>query len=753
VARQAFHRGAFHAWPDVRGGSKGSHLLRDEVDRVLKVWLALLLMVPVAVAQAAPSSLRVVSDNNYPPYLFMGPDHQPRGYLVDEWHLWEQKTGIHVEIVPTDWANAQRMLLSGQADVIEMLFRTPEREPLYEFSEPYGKVTIGIYTDTSISGIDDVDALRGFEVGVERGDACVERLRQQGITAFKLYRGYTDMIAAVKNRDVRILCMDDYPANYYLYKYGVDSEFQRSFELYSDQFHRGTRKGDLATLALVDRGMKLITDDERDALRRKWMGHPISFTPYAQIFAYALAAVVAVGIALTIWVFTLRRAVNRRTNDLGFLAYHDALTRLPNRFLLIDRLDHAIRQGEGPRLALLLIGLDHFKRINENFGHAIGDQLLKEMAHRLSGIEQAQTIARIGGDSFALTLQGTLETTSITAAAERVLRAIAKGFVWEGRNLFVGASIGISTYPNDGADGALLLRHADAALGFAKREGRGRFRFYNASLTQEAQALLNLGDGLRGALQRDEFMLLYQPQVELRTGRVIGVEALLRWHSEEFGLVTPERFIPYAEETGLIAPIGLWVLQEACHRLAKWRKKGLPELRMAVNLSPRQFASSELFEYVTDAIGSSGIPARLLELEITESSLLEHGQAVSEMFAKLCSLGLSFAIDDFGTGYSSLAYLNRFPIQVLKIDRSFLNGLPDDPHAVTLTSTIIAMARNMNMRVLAEGVETRAQWQFLRELGCDGAQGWFFGPPMTAAQFEVWLASGPSFRAPGDAAG
>jgi diguanylate cyclase (GGDEF)-like protein len=712
---------------------------------VLKALLALLLAVLAVAVQAAPTSLRVVSDDNYPPYLFLGPDHQPRGYLVDEWKLWEQKTGVHVELVPTDWAGAQHMLLNGQADVIEMIFRTPEREKLYEFSAPYAKVSIGIYVDASISGIDDVDALRGFEVGVERGDACAERLRQLGINAIKFYRGYSEMIDAVHEKDVRILCMDDYPANYYLYKNGASGGFTRAFEFYSSEFHRGVRKGDLATLALVDDGMRLITSDERDALARKWMGRPVSFTPYTQIFAYALAVVAVLGVVLVIWVFALRRAVNRRTRDLGFLAYHDPLTRLPNRVLLIDRIDYSIRQGEGSRLALFLIGLDHFKRVNESAGHDVGDQLIMDMAERLSRLEQAHTAARIGGDILAVTLVGALDTTAITAAAERMLRMVGKGFAWEGRNIFVSASIGISTWPDDGADGATLLKHADAALGLAKREGRARFRFYNASLTIEAQSLLDLGEGLRRALQREEFVLLYQPQVELRTGKVTGVEALLRWRSDAFGLVTPDRFIPYAEETGLIGAIGQWVLQEACHRAAQWHRHGWSQLRMAVNLSPRQFGSAEVYEHVSDALGSSGLPPRLLELEITEGSLLQHGPAVSAMLSRLRALGLSFAIDDFGTGYSSLAYLNRYPIQVLKIDRSFMSGLPYDPRAVTLTSTIVAMARNMNMRVLAEGVEKVAQWDFLRDVGCDAAQGWYIGPPMTVQQFEDWMLRGAPF--------
>lgn len=704
-----------------------------------KALIALMATISLAASvRAAPSSIRVVSDDNYPPYLFIGSDHKPRGYLVDEWRLWEQKTGIHVELIATDWANAQRMLQAGQADVIEMIFDTPEREKAYDFTAPYAKVTVGIYADSTIPGIAGVDALQGFEVGAERGDACVDRLQRDGITSTKLFRGYIDMIAAVNRREVRILCMDDYPANYYLYKMGSPLRFSRAFEYYAGTFHRGVRKGDRATAALVDHGMSLITPAEREALKRKWMGHPVSFTPYTQLFAYTLLIVGLAGVALGIWVFTLRRAVERRTKDLGFLAYHDALTKLPNRVLLIDRIDHIIQQGDAPKVAVMLIDLDHFKRVNESFGHEVGDLLLKEVADRLGSLDQIHTLARIGGDAFAIAIQGALETATITAVADKLLRSIAKGFWSDGKPIFVSASVGVSLYPDDGPDGASLLKFADAALGLAKRDGRARFRFYRSSLTHEAKELLDLGVGLRRALQRDEFALLYQPQVEMGTGKVVGVEALLRWQSGE-RVIGPDRFIPYAEETGLIGAIGGWVLQTSCHQLARWLQSGLPPLRMAVNLSPRQLASADLIEHITDALGASGIPPQLLELEITEGSLLERGPAISDVLLKLRALGVSLAIDDFGTGYSSLAYLHRLPIQLLKIDRSFLAGLPSDAGAVALTSTIVAMARNLKMKVLAEGVEDVAQWTFLRNVGCDYAQGWHIGTPMTAEQFQVWL--------------
>lgn len=707
---------------------------------MLKALLFFLATAAVAAPLAAqPKVLRVVSDNNYPPYLFLGSDGKPRGYIVDEWKLWQQKTGIRVDLIATDWDDAQKMLLSGRADVIEMIFATPERERYYDFTAPYAKVTVGIYVDASISGIDNIDGLRGFEVGVERGDACVQHLQRDGIQHLRLFTGYADMIAAQARQDIRILCMDEFPANYYLYKLNRPTHLVKAFDYYTGEFRRGVRKGDLQTAVLVDRGMRMITRQERNALKRKWMGQPINFTPYAQFFGYALLALALVGIALTIWVYTLRRAVKRRTKDLGFLAYHDALTGLPNRYLLIDRLDHGIKQAGEANIAVLLIGLDNFKRVNESFGHAAGDLLLKEMAGRfMSNVTKIDTVARIGDDEFAVTMQGALDTTIISAAAEAILRVAAKPLPLNGSNIFVSASVGIGIYPGDGEDGASLLKHAYAAMDLAKRDGRNRFRFYRSNLTEQAQELLHLGTGLRRALDRNEFLLLYQPQVALATGQIIGVEALLRWQSED-SLINPDRFIPYAEETGLITPIGYWVLQTACHQLARWREEGLPALRMAVNLSPHQFASPDLVEYVTDALGASALPPEQLELEITEGTLMQQGDTVTSLLTRLRELGVSVAIDDFGTGYSSLAYLRHFPIALLKIDQSFMQGVPHDQSAVEITSTIVAMARNLHLGVLAEGVETVEQWEFLKSIGCGYAQGWYIGRPMTADNFKMWM--------------
>jgi len=702
--------------------------------------IALLLIATAVPTHAldAPSVLRVAADSNYPPYFFLGVDQQPRGYLVDEWRLWELRTGIPVRLIPTDRDDAEKMVLTDEADVVDLMFATPERKVLYDFTDSYADITVGVYVDATISGIDGVGALRGFLVGTERGDACVNRLREDGIPQTRLFSNYAEMMNSAAQKDVRIFCMDDFPANYYLYQESDRVRFRKAFDYYTDQLRRGVKKGNKATAELVDKGMALITQEERDTLKGHWMGQPVSFTPYARYFGWGLVALTVSGLLLGLWVALLKRAVNRRAQAVAFLTYHDALTQLPNRYLLVDRIDAAIQKGE-LALTVFLIDLDNFKLINESFAHEVGDKLLKDIVDRLkAAFSPAYTLARIGSNAFAILAHDLVDAADMTRVAERIRHVVLAPFAWKGKSLFVNASIGISHYPEDGKDASTLFKHADTALGLAKREGRDTFRFYRASLTKIAREIFDLSEGLRYAMERHELHLVYQPQACMRTGEIVGVEALLRWDSPS-GAISPERFIPFAEEAGLIQPIGSWVLQSACRQLALWLEEGLPRIRLAVNLSPRQFSEPDLAQQVDEALKSSRIPPELLELEITEGCLLSQDQKSAHTVSRLRSLGVRLAIDDFGTGYSSMAYLHRYPLELLKIDKSFLKGLPQEKSAAALTSAVIAMARALKIKVLAEGVETIEQWRYLEEQGCDYAQGWLISAAMKPDEFRVWL--------------
>ena len=416
------------------------------------------------------------------------------------------------------------------------------------------------------------------------------------------------------------------------------------------------------------------------------------------------------------------------------LAHYDPLTALPNRLLLTSRLEHAIQraQRQQGRLAVLFIDLDRFKHVNDSLGHPTGDALLRAVAGRLGQrIRHEDTLARLGGDEFVVVLESLGRADEAGNVAQSLIDALAEPFQLEdGRPLYLGASIGISLYPEDGEEALQLLRNADTVMSQAKAQGRNSYRYYTASLTRAANRRLALESKLRRALEREEFVLHYQPQVAMADERIVGVEALVRWQDPEEGLIPPDRFIPLAEETGLIVPLGDWVMRQACRQMRQWRDAGLPPLTLAVNLSAQQFAQPGLAEQVAALLAETALPAGCLELELTESILMQHTAHGQASLDALRALGVALSIDDFGTGYSSLAYLKRLPIDKLKIDKSFVQGIPDDRNDAEIATTVIAMARNLRLRVLAEGVETSAQRDFLHAAGCDTYQGFLFSRPV-----------------------
>ncbi|EXJ15436.1 EAL domain-containing protein [Imhoffiella purpurea] len=424
---------------------------------------------------------------------------------------------------------------------------------------------------------------------------------------------------------------------------------------------------------------------------------------------------------------------------LEHLVHFDPLTNLPNRRLLLSRVQHAIEQAgrKRKRVALLFIDLDRFKHVNDSLGHPVGDELLVALTERLrTRLREEDTLGRLGGDEFLVLLEN-LDRPEDAGKVARILLELLEEPFWlpSGPTLFIGASIGISLFPDDGDSVTELVKHADVAMYQAKEHGRNTYSFYTPTLTIAANERLELDARLRRALTNDEFVLHYQPQFDSMTGMLIGCEALLRWHSPEDGLVPPDRFIPLAEETGLIVPLGDWVLQTACAQHKRWLDSGLPDMVVAVNLSARQLQQHDLAERVAAILDNTGLPADRLKLELTESMIMLEGDRAIERLLALKALGLKLSIDDFGTGYSSLAYLKRFPIDELKIDRGFVRDIPHDRNDMEIAATIIAMARNLNLRVMAEGVETHQQMEFLTRQGCHGCQGYLLGHPLTAEEF------------------
>ena len=418
-----------------------------------------------------------------------------------------------------------------------------------------------------------------------------------------------------------------------------------------------------------------------------------------------------------------------------FLAYYDALTGLPNRTLLQDRLAKALAgaRRRKEKVAVLFLDLDRFKVINDSLGHSLGDLLLQEVAERLrKGARELDTVARLGGDEFLIVLTSVKEVSDAAVAAERIVKGMTDGFVVEGHPLSISCSLGISVFPEHGTNSETLIKNADAAMYCAKESGRNTFRFFTENMNAQAVERLTLENSLRLALVRKELFLVYQPQIEIATGRITGLEALIRWQHPTLGLVPPDKFIRIAENSGLIIPIGEWVLRTACAQARKWQDEGLPALPIAVNVSAVQFRQEDFCELIRNVLREVGLGPQYLELELTESLLLSSADVTLSVLRELRAMGLTLAIDDFGTGYSSLSYLKQFPISKLKIDRSFVRDVAVSPDDAAIATAIISMAKSLNLRVIAEGVENEAQMSFLRARQCDEIQGYYFSKPLPA---------------------
>ncbi len=429
---------------------------------------------------------------------------------------------------------------------------------------------------------------------------------------------------------------------------------------------------------------------------------------------------------------------------LEFQATHDALTQLPNRYLLFDRLKHAIQKAERhqKQVALLFIDLDDFKKVNDGYGHTMGDMLLIKFVERLKQSGRSEdTIARLGGDEFVVVLENLSDETVAATVAQKILQALKPPFLLDAHDLFIGGSIGISLYPKDGDDPESLLKNADTAMYRAKETGRNRFQFYTGDMNIRVVNRLVLEEDLRRAMKEGELRVYYQLLVGVAEKQVTGVECLLRWEHPKRGLISPVEFISLAEETGLILPIGDWVMRTACEQAQRWMDLGFPRMRIAVNLSPRQFSQKKFTERVADMLAETGLPAHCLSLEITESIIMENVEAAVETLQSLKKMGIHLAIDDFGTGYSSLSYLKSFPIDHLKIDQSFVRDITTDPNDAAISQAIIAMAHSLNLYVTAEGVETEAQAEFLKLNGCDEMQGFHYCRPGSEKEITQKLIS------------
>ena len=446
--------------------------------------------------------------------------------------------------------------------------------------------------------------------------------------------------------------------------------------------------------------------------------------------------------------------LKKAKDQISHMSFHDKLTNLPNRNLFEDRLKQAVIQAErnNRKIGIFFLDLDNFKRINDSFGHQTGDLLLRKIAERLiSGLrtidivkkhgadQDLPTIARMGGDEFTILLTEINTAQDTIRIAELIKNIISEPFKLYDQEVFITSSVGIAAYPDDGRDVNSLLKNAHSAMYYAKESGRNNFQFYEKSMNKSAYNRLILENELRTAIDNKEFILHYQPRIDIRSGKTISMEALIRWIQPEKGTISPLEFIPLAEESGLIVPIGEWVLRNACRQIREWQNSGLQPVRISINLSAQQFAKKNLVHIIDKTLKEFSLDPSCLELEITESVLMQNTELTISMLSDLKKMGIQLSMDDFGTGYSSFSYLKLFPLDVLKIDRSFINDIPHNADSASIVAAIIAMSHNLNLTVIAEGVETEQQLDYLREKGCDEVQGFLFSRPLPVEEMSKWL--------------
>ncbi|MHB9017126.1 MAG: putative bifunctional diguanylate cyclase/phosphodiesterase [Burkholderiales bacterium] len=439
--------------------------------------------------------------------------------------------------------------------------------------------------------------------------------------------------------------------------------------------------------------------------------------------------------------------------DLDHLAHHDPLTHLPNRMLLQDRLNQAIELAsrQSRQIAVMFMDLDHFKYINDSLGHGVGDRLLQSVAQRLTAsVRHSDTVSRQGGDEFIILLAEVEHAEDAALSAQKILSALLPPHLINGHSLHIGVSIGISVYPADGQDVDTLIKNADIAMYHVKENGRNHYKFFEPAMNARSVQRQTIEASLRLALERQEFILYYQPKINLHSGVIVGVEALIRWQHPQLGLLLPAQFVRIAEDSGLILPIGRWVLRQACLQAQLWQQAGLSPITIAVNTSALEFRAEGFVENIRNTLTEIGLEPDLLELELTESVLMRDVESTGSVLQALAGLGVKLAVDDFGTGYSSLSYLRQFPIDTLKIDQSFVNQITNNPGDAAIVSAVIGMGRSLKHSVIAEGVETREQYAYLRDQQCDEGQGYYFGhpvpPDLLAPLLQAGIAANPDGR-------
>lgn len=721
----------------------------DRWIRLLLCFGLLLAMRPVAAGQVVKVG---IYDNS--PKIFIDESGRPSGFFIELLEEIARREAWRLDYVPCQWHQCLEKLEVGEIDLLPDVAYSAERARRFAFGREVVLSSWSVFYTAQGERLLSLKALDGRKVAVVRGSIQYQSLKRQA-EELGIQPDYVEMASMeevfqqVREGEVRAGLVNTW----------FGQQHARQFDLHNSRvlvrpslLYIAASPAAASLLPVIDTHLTAWKQDNNSPYHqamKRWVGAEDERKLYRWL-------IWAVGVALLLLILAVflgllvRKLVRDRTADLeekrarlDHLAHHDPLTGLPNRLLFFDRLKQCIRQSRRSRknLALLFLDLDQFKQINDTFGHAVGDQLLQDVADRLrKAIRETDTVARIGGDEFAVIMGGLNEPADVVVGVQHLYRAFADPFMIPGHQFAITLSIGISIYPQDGADAQTLLRNADTAMFRAKEVGRNTYQLYDEEMTSEAVARARMETFLRTAVENGEIEVYYQPKVSLESGRLIGFEALARWHHAELGEIPPDRFIPLAEESGLILQLGRQIMETACGQVASWQAESFDTGPVAVNLSGKQLRDPSLIETVSHVIDQSGCEPLLLEFEVTEGFVMRQVDESIATMRRLRSIGIELAIDDFGTGYSSLAYLKVLPVSRLKIDRSFIAGIPSDENDMAIVRAVIALGRILGLKVIAEGVETAQQAQFLRDAGCDEAQGFYFGEPAPAGHITTLLA-------------
>ncbi len=708
-------------------------------------------------------TIRVAGDENHPPYEYTDEIGNYKGFNVDIINALSIELGIDIEFIPMKWRDAIEALEKREVDAIQGMSKTEERQKNFLFATPtvINSQSIFVMKETSI--ISSLEDLVGLRVAFQYGDINHENIMDTSGIIMLPKKDQEEAIDALLNGDADAYIGNRLTGLFYLQKY------RKSFlvKMVGDQMNTveygpATYNGNEELVNLFNGGIELLKQSGTyDKIYAKWFGQEVIdgkniLKTYLEEIALSLIIIITVFSLFIIWNKKLKKEVSKRTMELetankelllhqqkiNNLAYYDSVTMLPNRLFLVETLNKYIENAsiENSRFAVLHLDLDRFKHINDTLGHNTGDKVLKLVGKRIEKlVKKEDFFARIGGDEFII-LKGHINSDAETIdMANAIIEEFNRPFEISGYQLFLTTSIGISTYPYGGETSNDLIKNSDISMYVAKGNGGNCYYVYNKALSEKQMENLILINELRQALKNNELIMFYQPIIDTVKGQVVGMEALLRWNKPEQGFISPDKFIPLAEETGLIIPIGEWVLKSVCIQNKRWIDRGYNAKRVFVNISARQFQQKDFFEKIITILNETGLDPNYLGLEITETTVVQDIKYTIEILKKLKDIGISISIDDFGTGYSSFNYLKDMKVDGLKIDRSFISETNNNCRKRAIAKTIILLAHQLNLTVTAEGVETKEQLEFLKENNCGNVQGYYYSKPISADEFEKFL--------------